>query len=181
MTASIHPTPATSCAVPGLQPFLRPIARVVIAAHLALVLQPLSVIAQPKGQSAPNPVAEAQLRRYQALSHKISQAQADKLRAALTPVDLLPEHLQHAQRLTKALQAKASARELKSAAQQDLSLQMDWNQLQSTLKAIQGANGKVLAEMAATGQQLKQKGAATIILERQAQAERQVQERMAQF
>ena len=93
MTASIHPTPATSCAVPGLQPFLRPIARVVIAAHLALVLQPLSVIAQPKGQSAPNPVAEAQLRRYQALSHKISQAQADKLRAALTPVDLLPEHL----------------------------------------------------------------------------------------
>ncbi|QTD43715.1 hypothetical protein [Ottowia testudinis] len=95
---------------------------------------------------------------------------------------MLPEYLQQAQRLTRALQAQASARETaKSAGTPDAGLQLDWSQLQSTLKSIQSANAQTRAEMAATGQQLKQSGAATVILQRQALAEIQLQERIAQF
>ena len=57
---------------------LRPIGRLLIAAHLALVLQPLSVLAQDKGTTPYNPVAQAQLQRLGALNQTIEQAKADK-------------------------------------------------------------------------------------------------------
>ena len=45
------------------RPILKPIARVLIAAQLALVLQPLSALAHEKGERVFNPVADAQVQR----------------------------------------------------------------------------------------------------------------------
>ena len=187
MTASIPTTSTPSCALPGLQPFLRPIGRLVIAAHLALALQPLSAIAQPKGHIASNPVAEAQMRRYQVLSNKMSQAQADKQRAEASPLDVPPERLERAVQLTKSLRARAGdvgtsgLTRLSANAQPDVGLQLEWSELQSTLQSLHAANTLVLAEMNATGQLLRQKNAAAVILERHAAAERTLQDRIAQF
>ena len=182
MLASLSTDSTRSCAVPGLEPFMRPIAKFVIFAQLALVLQPLSAVAQPKGQVAPNPLAEAQLARYEALNNRINQTQGDTSRPAATPLSLLPETVESARRLIKSLQSATNGRQLKSSANhQDVGLQLNWSQLQSALRAIQSANSQMLADMSSTARQLEQQRAPTAILERQAQAERQLQERIAQF
>ena len=54
------------------RPVLRPIGKLLIAAQLALMLQPLSVLAQDKGTAAYNPVAQAQIQRLGALSLTVS-------------------------------------------------------------------------------------------------------------
>lgn len=182
MPASLSTHSTRSCVVPGLEPFLRPIAKFVILAHLALVLQPLSAIAQPKGQAAPNPLAEAQFARYEALNNRINQTQVETLRPFATSASLLPESIESARRLIKSLQSETSGRLLKSSANHhDVGLQLNWSQLQSALRAIQSANSQMLADMSATARQLEQQRAPTTILERQAQTERQLQERIAQF
>ena len=62
---------------------LRPIGRLLIAAQLALVLQPLSVLAQEKGATPYNPIAQAQIQRLGALNQTIEQAKALKAKEQL--------------------------------------------------------------------------------------------------
>ncbi len=160
----------------GLKAIVRPVARVVVLAHLALALQPLSAIAQPAGQMPVSPTAQAELRRYQMLDEKIRQAQQQG--QSNTFADLLPQHLQRAKQLARDLQATPNN---KAMALQDQGRQALWDELQRTLQAIRLASASEQGSMAAMGEQLRQEGAASVIVQRQAQAEQQLSERMAQF
>jgi hypothetical protein len=91
---------------------LRPITAAVIAAHLALVLQPLSVMAQDKGQISVNPLAQSQLKRLNLLSRDIQAAQAQKQQDAASPADKASADLARIEEISKTLHADLRARGL---------------------------------------------------------------------
>jgi Transglutaminase-like superfamily len=94
------------------RPVLRPIATIVIAAQLALVLQPLSALAQDKGQAAPNPLAQSQLKRINLLSRDIEAAKAQKQLDAASPADKASHELARIEEISKTLHADLRARGL---------------------------------------------------------------------
>ena len=58
------------------RPVLRPITALVIAAQLALVLQPLSALAQEKGQASVSPLAQSQINRINLLNRDMEAGKA---------------------------------------------------------------------------------------------------------
>lgn len=72
-------------------------------AQLALVLQPLSVLAQEKGAAPFNPAAQAQLQRLGQWSQDMEKAKAQSAKANASPADQVSEHLKRAHELIKGL------------------------------------------------------------------------------
>ena len=94
------------------RPVLRPITAIVIAAQLALVLQPLSAIAQDKGQQSTSPLAQNQVNRINLLSRDIEAAKAKKLTDAASPADKASADLARIEEISKTLHADLRARGL---------------------------------------------------------------------
>ena len=94
------------------RPVLRPISAIVIAAQLALVLQPLSVMAQEKGQQNISPLAQNQLNRINLLSRDIEAAQAKKQLDSASPADKASTELARIEEISKTLHADLRARGL---------------------------------------------------------------------
>ena len=94
------------------RPVLRPISAVVIAAQLALVLQPLSVLAQDKGQQSISPLAQNQLNRIHLMSRDIEAAQAKKQLDSASPADKASTELARIEEISKTLHADLRARGL---------------------------------------------------------------------
>ena len=90
-------------------PIKRPIATLVITAQLALVLQPLSVLAQGNGTPAYNPLAQAQLNRINQAARDIEAGKARQAKDAASPADKASEHLAQIEELSKALHADTQA------------------------------------------------------------------------
>ena len=94
------------------RPVLRPITAVVIAAQLALVLQPLSVMAQDKGQQSISPLAQNQLNRINLMSRDIEAATAQKQIDSASPADKASTDLARIEEVSKTLHADLRARGL---------------------------------------------------------------------
>jgi Transglutaminase-like superfamily len=115
LATSVPPTAPINTSINTMtawRPVLRPIATIVIAAQLALVLQPLSALAQDKGQAAPNPLAQSQLKRINLLSRDIEAAQAQKQLDAASPADKASADLARIEEISKTLHADLRARGL---------------------------------------------------------------------
>ncbi|MDF2464329.1 MAG: transglutaminase domain protein [Ramlibacter sp.] len=149
------------------RPFLRPVARVLIAAQLALVLQPLSVLAQEAGATPYNPTAQAQLTRLAQLNQTIGQAKANQNK---TPADAVSDKLGQAQELVA---------RLKSPYTPDKAARH--RQLKDLLAAIQAGAADVRAEFAATKVQLQGKKLPAEIIARHDEAVAQFEQRVASF
>jgi hypothetical protein len=152
------------------RPVLRPIAKLLIAAQLALVLQPLSALTLDKGATPFNPAAQAQLQRYAQLNQTIEQAKAEKVKEQQGPADQVSERLKQAQELVA---------QIKRAGTPDKPAKV--RQLKGHLSAIQAGTADVRADFAATRTDLQQKNLPAEILARHDEAVAQFEERSAQF
>ena len=94
------------------RPVLRPISAIVIAAQLALVLQPLSALAQEKGQQSISPLAQNQLNRIHLMSRDIEAAKAKKQLDSASPADKASADLARIEEISKTLHADLRARGL---------------------------------------------------------------------
>ena len=94
------------------RPVLRPVASIVIAAQLALVLQPLSALAQDKGQQSISPLAQNQLNRINLLSRDIEAGKAKQLKDSASPADKASAELARIEEISKTLHADLRARGL---------------------------------------------------------------------
>ena len=84
------------------RPLLKPIGRFLVAAHLALALQPLSVLAQAAAQQPADPVAQAQMQRIAQWSQRVEAAKA---RQQPSPADTVSEKLAQAQEIAAQLKS----------------------------------------------------------------------------
>ena len=161
-------------------PFKRPIAAVVIAAQLALVLQPLSVLAQDKGVAPFNPQAQSQLNRLNLLARDIEQAKAAQARAEQSSADRASERLTQIEEISKTLRTDRQTIQVgrrmsegqRQRKQQDL---MDL--LSQTEADIQSHR----AEFAKDRAELQAKQLPADILARHDEAMQQFEQRSAQF
>lgn len=149
------------------RPLLKPIGRIVIAAQLALVLQPLSVLAQDKGTAPYNPAAQAQLQRYAQMSQAIEVAKANQ---GKSPADQVSDKLREAQELVA---------RLKSAHTPDKANKHQ--ELKALLQQLNAGAADVRAEFAATRAELQQKNLPAEILARHDEAVSQFEQRAASF
>ncbi|UJB65531.1 transglutaminase domain-containing protein [Acidovorax sp. YS12] len=169
----------------GLKAIVRPVARVVVLAHLALALQPLSALAHDGAPPGFNPAATQQMQRLQQWNAKMQAARHERQQSALgasaelaqltalassQASDLL------AQQGMPGLQAKSA-----SAAPPLYDSQTTAAQLHATLRQIATANAAVRAEFAPARQALEAKGVPTQILARHDQAVARFDTRVAAF
>ncbi len=164
----------------GWHPILRPIARVLVIAQLALVLQPLSVLAQEKGVTPFNPAAQSQLQRLGQWSQAMekAKAQGDKDKASLP--DQVSDHLKQAHEIIKGLSKTGNSttrRIAVSTSQRDDQIA----QLKTHLNYIDQGTASVRAEFAATKAELKAKNLPAEILARHDDAANQFEQRSAAF
>ena len=157
-------------------PILRPIARLLVLAQLALVLQPMSVLAQPQGTAPYNPQAQAQLQRLGALNLSVEQAKAAQAKANASPADQVSDKLQKAQELVAQLKGErgSGADATSRKAQRN-------TELRDHLSAINAGTASVRAEFAATRAELQSKNLPAEILARHDEAAAQFEQRAAQF
>jgi transglutaminase-like putative cysteine protease len=149
------------------RPILKPVARLLIAAQLALVLQPLSVLAQDKGQAPVNPAAQAQLTRLAQWDQKLQQAKANK---GKTPADAVSDKLAQAQELVVQLKSAHTPNKPDK-----------YQQLKGLLAKINAGAADVRAEFAKIRAELQQKKLPAQILARHDEAVAQFEQRAAQF
>src|SRR5450830_24406 len=179
------------------QPWLRPVARVVIGAHLALALQPLSALAQEPGASADNPVAQAQVQRLFQWQQKLNVAQATKAQASqaasssstsTVASDRTARNLGRAQDLVRSLRRASGATSggtstAKAMAAPSLiakaatTVDAETQALSSALDAIDADTDAALAEFHQLRQGLIQQGVSNDILLRHDQTEAELQNR----
>src|SRR5882724_5845965 len=152
------------------RPILRPIARVLIAAQLALVLQPLSALTRDKATAPFNPAADAQVQRLAQLDQRIQQAKASNAASNKTPADQASDKLKQAQELVA--QLKRSGTPNKPQKQSDL---------KALLADIRDSEADVRAEFATTKADLQRKKLPAEILARHDEAVAQFEQRLAQF
>ena len=116
---SAQSSSSTTCTAPNTlkawQPIKRPVAAIVIAAQLALVLQPLSALAQGNGTPTYNPAAQAQLNRIHLAARDIEAGKARQAKEQASPADKASEHLAQIEELSKSLHADRQARGLAAA------------------------------------------------------------------
>lgn len=149
------------------RPFLKPLARVLVLAQVALALQPLSVLAQEKGQAPYNPVAQAQLQRLAQLNQSIEQAKANRSK---TPADAVSDKLARAQELVAQLRSAYSSNN--SGKHQ---------QLTTLWKEITAGAAEIRAEFAATRADLERKNASAELLARHDEAVARFEHRSIAF
>jgi len=200
--AAIDHTPtqdrAASALLPGLMCHLkaiaRPLAALVAAAHLALALQPLSAIAQDKGQApAANPIAREQMQRLLTWDAKAREARhqsrhdegaARRLDALLQQAheqagDLLAQQGQPAGQA--AMQPAASAPAPKASTTPVFNPGTTPAQLLASLEAIAQATAAAREDLAAARQELLRQGASAPILARHDEAAAAFEQREQAF
>ncbi len=176
------PTVETINTMTGWHPILRPIARVLVVAQLALMLQPLSVMAQEKGQAPFNPAAQAQLQRLGQWNQKIESAKLQTARNNASPADQVSDHLKQADELLKGLGTTGGSSFARNAAAIPSSQRNDQiTLLKNHLTAIDQGTASVQAEFDATKAELKRKNLAPEIIARHDAAVAQFQQRSADF
>jgi transglutaminase-like putative cysteine protease len=149
------------------RPLLKPIGRLVVAAQLALALQPLAVLAQDKGQVPYNPIAQAQMRRLAQLDQSIQRANAARDRSA---ADASSEQLREAQELVGQLKAAGTPGKADKH-----------RRLRELVDASQAGVPDVRAEFAATRAMLRGKGTSAEMLARHDAAVARFEQRAGQF
>jgi hypothetical protein len=152
------------------RPILRPVARLLIAAQLALVLQPLSALTLERGTPAANPLANAQLQRFAQLSQSVEQAKVDNAKAQQSPADQVSDKLGQAQELVAQIRSASTLD--KSAKQQ---------RLKDLLAAVRDGVGEMRAEFAAVRSDLQRRGLPAEILARHDDAVAQFEQRASSF
>lgn len=160
---------ATEAVMRGFKKIVRPVAYVVAAAHIALALQPLSAIAQEKGQQAYNPMADKQIQRLQSWDAKLKaanyQAQKNEQTGSLRLQDLIQQANEQTQdllvqqALARPLQKKAGPPPIYNAKTTPASLQ-------ATLAAIQDESSTAREDLRSMRAELVQKGLSAEILAR---------------
>ena len=168
----------------GFKKIVRPVAYVVAAAHIALALQPLSAIAQEKGQTAYNPIAQNQLQRLQSWDAKVKaanyQTQKNEQGAAARLNDLIKRASEQTRDLLTQ-QNLASTLKSKPAASVIYNPKTTPASLQDTLLAIQDENGAAREDMRSMRQELVQKGVSAEILRRHDDAAAQLEQKVQKF
>ncbi len=91
-------------------PVLKPIGRILIAAQLAIVLQPLSALAQdnPSNAAAANPLAQSQMQRMNLWARDIEQAKVNKAKEQQSPADQASDAQVQVNELVRSLHQDAS-------------------------------------------------------------------------
>ena len=158
------------------RPVLRPVTALVIAAQLALVLQPLSALAQDKGTPAFNPAAQSQIKRLNLLSRDIEAAKAQKRKDEASPADQASAALTRIEEITKALRPDARARALQQSQRGQHQAE-----LKSLLRGQASAQAALRADFEVTRSELAAKRLPAEILARHDEAARQFEQRSAQF
>ena len=151
-----------------------------VIAQLALVLQPLSVLAQDKGAAPFNPAAQAQLQRLGQWSQNMEKAKAQSAKDKASPADQVSDHLKQAHEIIKGLSNTGNAttrRIAVSTSQRDEQIA----QLKTHLNAIDQGTSSVRAEFAATKAELKAKNLSPEIQARHDEAAAQFEQRSATF
>lgn len=149
------------------RPILKPIARLVIAAQVALALQPLSVLAQEAGSAPYNPVAQAQIQRLAEWNQNIEMAKATR---GKSPADHVSDKLLKAQELVAQLRSAHTPGKAEKH-----------QQLKTLLSEINSGAGDVRAEFAAIRADLVKKNLPAEILARHDEAVGQFEQRAATF
>jgi transglutaminase-like putative cysteine protease len=155
------------------RPVLKPIASLVVFAQFALVLQPLSAMAQDKGQAPINPQAQAQMQRFGQFRQAIEQAKARKAKEQ-TPADKASERLERVQELVQGLR---TGRAQASASRRSERLQ----ELREHLQNVDQEQADVRAEFEATGAELRRKGLPAQIIQRHEDAKAQFEQKAGQY
>jgi len=176
-------------------PWLRAIARVLIGAHVAATLQPLSALAQD-GPPPPGPAAQAQMQRLAQWHQRIEQAkleQANARQPAMAQVSArTSRNLAQAHELVRALNARAGRPEFTPGRQPARTAsppraasaqaeQAERAQLGQMLAAIEADTDAVLADFAAQREELQARQASTEILARHDQAQAELAQRASEL
>lgn len=198
--AAIDHTPsqdrAASALLQGLKAIARPLAALVAAAHLALALQPLSAIAQDKGQApAANPIAREQMQRMLAWDAKAREARHQNLHNQAGAAQRLAALLQQAHEQAGDLLAQqgqpAGQAAMRSAANSAPAVKAFTTpvfnpgttpaQLQASLDAIAQATAAAREDLVAARQELRRQGASAPILARHDEAAAAFEQREQAF
>ena len=162
-----HKTDAAINTYAGWRPILKPVGRLLVAAQLALALQPLSVLAQEAGSTPYNPLAQAQIQRLAELNQTIEMAKANR---GKTPADQVSDKLVKAQELV------AQLRSIHTPGKSE-----KHQQLKALLAEINTGAADVRAEFAATRADLVKKNLPAEILARHDEAVGQFEQRAGNF
>ena len=179
--------------------WLRPIARVVIAAQVALALQPLSALAQ-QSSAAAAPAAQQQLRRLAQWQQRIEQGKLSQASEALSEGERASErtsrNLAQVHTLVQSLHNRtqrniqtkqASQARQESQSTQRLTLQaqqqdtQDQSRIGTLLGAIQADTQAVLGDFASQRTDLQARGASAEILRRHDQAQAELEQRASEL
>ena len=179
--------------------WLRPIARVVIAAQVALALQPLSALAQ-QSSAAAAPAAQKQLRRLAQWQQRIEQGKLAQASAALSvgerasertsrnlaQVHTLVQSLHNrTQRNLQAKQGNVPRQESQSTQRLTLQAQQqdtqDQSRIGTLLGSIQADTQAVLGDFASQRTDLQARGASAEILRRHDQALAELEQRASEL
>ncbi|RYF02175.1 MAG: transglutaminase [Comamonadaceae bacterium] len=166
-------------------PWLRPIARCVIGAHVALALQPLSVLAQDR--PTVSPAAQQQMQRAAQWQQRIEEAKLEQRAAQQTPGARASERTSRnltsvhelvrgiAQRAGRTSPGAAGARQLKAAPQTMTAEEMQ--QITDLLRTIDADTQAVLADFDAMGAELRSRSVSAEIHTRHDQTRADLQAR----
>lgn len=163
------------------RPVLRPVARILMAAQLALALQPLSVMAQEKGQLPFNPQAQQQMQRLGALQQDVERAKIANAQANSGPGYRVGQRLARANELVRSLHAETTqsfaAGKSRRGAMSESQKNGQFLALRSALDAIEDDTDAALNEFDATRSELVAKRLPAEILQRHDQAAQAMRDR----
>ena len=161
--------------------WLRPTAGAVVAAQLALALQPLSALAQ-QGEAA-SPAAQAQLRRLAQWQQRMEQGKLLQASAALSDGERASErtsrNLAQVHTLVQGLHQRTQRATLQAQrlGSQDQQNKQDQTHISALLGAIQADTQAVLGDFAHQRTELQTRGASAEILRRHDQAQAELEQR----
>ena len=110
MTQELQLPPTAINTRAAWRPVLRPVT--------ALVLQPLSALAQEKGKSNTSPLVQSQINRINLLNRDVEAGKAQKLKDQASPADKASGDLAHIEEITQTLHADLRAQGLAAPARQ---------------------------------------------------------------
>ncbi|BFO53553.1 hypothetical protein AVXHC19_03560 [Acidovorax sacchari] len=178
-------------------PWLRPVARTVMAAHLALALQPLSALAQD-GTPAVPPAAQQQMQRLAQWQQRMESARLEQARVAQPPgaiaTDRTSRNLTRVHELLRGIKARIeqpSARATgrsgstpyatKAGPDTGAASEAEQAQITALLNAIDADTDAVLADFASMRQQLQAQGVGAEILARHDEAQAELDRRAGEL
>ncbi|WP_100084415.1 transglutaminase-like domain-containing protein [Acidovorax delafieldii] len=175
-------------------PWLRPTARILMGAQLALALQPLSALAQEPGAAPVSAAAQAQVQRLAQWQQRMEAVKIEQARAAQPAGAIATErtsrNLTRVHELLKGIKARTErpmvvnkarsiggAQAAKAAANPEQANQADQAQISELLTAIDADTDAVLADFAALRGQLHTQQVSHEILARHDQAQAELDKR----